>query len=109
MRYGKRIRNGGGTVEWCELEELEVILALKANVQLNSEIYEECLAMALAQRGLDTARSEDRATLSMNPRLASEVGGLARVLFEQCAVKGFVALQEALAEKVHEQKANGGD
>jgi hypothetical protein len=107
MRYGKRIRNGAnGDVQWCELTADEVSGTLHENVALNAEIYRACVEQALAQRGLSLAKKEDAATLAANPRLERDISETARALFDACAVRAFIALQERLAEKTHFVKAN---
>jgi microcystin degradation protein MlrC len=108
MKYGRRIQNGNnGSVQWCELSAEEVATTLSDNVRLNATVYDECHRQALARRGLDPDSEEDLALVAANPHLTKELNEVARALLEQCAVKAFVALQEALDERVHREKSNG--
>ena len=105
MRYGRRIRNGdNGEVEWCELTEDEVSHVLKDNVSMNAEIYSQCYQQALVR--MNIVAKEDQAALAMNPHLQRQVDEIALGLFEQSAVKAFVALQQALDAKAHLAKVH---
>ena len=104
-KYGRRIKNGNnGNIIWCELSEKELAEALTENVSLNSAIYQQCFEEALTR--MNITKPEDKAAFSMNPGLRREVSELANALFQQCAINSYMALQEALDEKVHWHKAN---
>ena len=104
-KYGRRIRNGnGGDVQWCELTDEEVEQVLKENVDLNAEIYSQCYQQALVR--MNIATKEGQAALAMNPHLQRQVDEIALGLFEQSAVKAFVALQAALDATVHLAKVH---
>ena len=106
MRYGRRIRNGNNaTVEWCELASEEVIKTLWGNISLNADIYQQCVHVAMHR--MNVKEPEDKCPPTVYPKLQREVREMAVALFEQCAVKAFVALQGALDERIHEQKTNG--
>ena len=103
MRYGRRIRNGNnGDIQWCELSTEEVLKALTENVRLNAEIFRLCFGEALNLANVKSHGGE--AAVALNPSLKQAVDEVACRLFEQCGVKAFVALQEALDEKVHYHK-----
>lgn len=96
MIYGRRARTGhNGDVEWCELSEEEVQQVLARNVRLNAEILAWCLERA---EGLYTPEPEEEDEPSDR---GPSVRKLALGLFAQCGIKGFVALQAALEEKVN--------
>lgn len=106
MRYGRRIRDpSNGDVQWCELTDEEVLAALKENVNVNAEIWQECVRLALSFFGHDKPKSGD--TPSAESQLNNGVMELTRALFAQAGLKGFVALQQSLEAKVHWHKANG--
>ena len=103
MKYGRRIKNGhNGDIQWCELSEEEVRKALLDNVGLNALVFQKCLQAAVAQFSRNTAA--DQATIELDPNLRRQVLEVAAALLAQCGIKGFVALQEALDEKVHYHK-----
>jgi len=108
MRYGRRIRNGNSVdVQWCELTQDEVLETLKDNIKLNGQIYQHCLDEVLKLKNL--SKPEGKATIAVNPQLKKEINEVALALFHQCSVKAFIALQEALDEKIHSHKSNTPD
>lgn len=105
--YGRRIRNKDDEILWCGLTGEEVVKALKDNVRLNSVIYQQCLEEA--QGSMNVKEEHDQVSIALNPGLRQECRAIAATLFAQCAVKSFVALKEALEEKVHLVKSSSGD
>ena len=101
--YGRRIQING-EVTWCELTEHDVLDTLRANIRLNAAIYQQCLHEALER--LHVRNTEGDATLAAQPHVRDEAHALATSLYEQCAVKSFVALQAALDRRVHEEKSS---
>ena len=106
MKYGRRIRDpSNGEIQWCELTDEEVLATLKENASVNAAVWQECVRLALSFFGRDKPQSDD--TPSVGGQLHNGVMELTRALFEQCGLKGFVALQQGLEAKVHWHKANG--
>lgn len=104
--YGRRIMDArSGDIRWCGLTAEEVEDALAENVRLNGLVYAKCLGQAFLL--LSGKKPEDRVASGAHPVLRQEALSLAHVLFTHCAVKSFVALKEALEEKVHAAKENG--
>lgn len=102
MRYGRRARTGhNGDVEWCELDQEEVAQVLARNVRLNAEILAQCIDEAIRLNDMGAASEPD---LAKDVSLEQEVVRIALALFAQSGIKGFVALQAALEEKVNFMK-----